>query len=150
MKLLLRTWLSFLVAVSMAMPTMAVATVNASHDVDDDRPNIVLIFADDAGYGDFTFQGSDLMITPRLQELAGQSVRFAQAYVSDPTCGPSRAGLLTGRYHQIRRHLKSIGHPLIGDFRYGGRKNNEGLQLKAYNLSFSCPFANKKRCFKLD
>lgn len=100
MKLLLRTWLSFLVAVSMAMPTMAVATVNASHDVDDDRPNIVLIFADDAGYGDFTFQGSDLMITPRLQELAGQSVRFAQAYVSDPTCGPSRAGLLTGRYQQ--------------------------------------------------
>ncbi|WP_229201258.1 sulfatase [Arcticibacterium luteifluviistationis] len=64
------------------------------------KPNIVLLFADDAGYADFGFHGSTEMKTPNLDRLAKQSVRATQAYVSDPTCGPSRAGLLTGKYQQ--------------------------------------------------
>ncbi len=64
------------------------------------KPNIILLFADDAGYNDFGFQGSKEMITPNLDQLAKKSVRFKQAYVTDPTCGPSRAGLLTGKYQQ--------------------------------------------------
>ncbi len=63
-----------------------------------DQPNIVLLFADDAGYADFGFQGSSVMKTPNLDRLASQGIRFTQGYVSHPTCGPSRAGLLTGRY----------------------------------------------------
>ncbi|MBR9913132.1 MAG: sulfatase [Gammaproteobacteria bacterium] len=63
-------------------------------------PNIVLIFSDDAGYADFGFNGSTIMKTPNLDKLAAQSVRFTQGYVSDPTCGPSRAGLITGKYQQ--------------------------------------------------
>lgn len=61
-------------------------------------PNIILLFADDAGYADFGFHGSTKMKTPNLDKLAKQSVRFTQAYVTHPTCGPSRAGLITGRY----------------------------------------------------
>lgn len=57
--------------------------------------------------------------------------------------------LLTGRYHQIRRHLSGIGHPLVGDLRYGGKRNAEGLKLKAYSLSFICPFTKKRRHFSL-
>lgn len=64
------------------------------------KPNIILLFADDAGYADFGFHGSQTMKTPHLDKLAKQGVRFAQGYVSDPTCGPSRAGLLTGKYQQ--------------------------------------------------
>jgi arylsulfatase A-like enzyme len=64
------------------------------------RPNVVLLFADDAGYADFGFHGSQIMKTPNLDRLAAEGVVFSQAYVSDPTCGPSRAGLLTGRYQQ--------------------------------------------------
>lgn len=64
------------------------------------KPNIVFLFSDDAGYEDFGFQGSDIMITPNLDRLAQQGVKFTQAYVSDSTCGPSRAGLITGRYQQ--------------------------------------------------
>lgn len=64
------------------------------------KPNIVLIVSDDAGYADFGFQGSKTMKTPNLDKLARSGVRFLQGYVSDPTCGPSRAGLLTGRYQQ--------------------------------------------------
>lgn len=61
------------------------------------QPNIILLFADDAGYADFGFQGSQEMITPHLDKLAAQGVRFSQAYVTHPTCGPSRAGLITGK-----------------------------------------------------
>ncbi len=64
------------------------------------QPNIILIFSDDAGYEDFGFQGSSVMKTPYLDSLAENGVRFTEGYVTDPTCGPSRAGLMTGRYQQ--------------------------------------------------
>ncbi|MBU3005417.1 sulfatase-like hydrolase/transferase [Paraglaciecola arctica] len=64
------------------------------------QPNILLILSDDAGYADFGFQGSSEMKTPSLDALAKQSIRFEQAYVSAATCGPSRAGLYTGKYQQ--------------------------------------------------
>lgn len=66
----------------------------------EDRPNIVLLFADDAGYGDFGFQGSRHFKTPNLDQLAKSGVRLTQMYVTGETCGPSRAGLLTGIYQQ--------------------------------------------------
>lgn len=64
------------------------------------RPNIVFILSDDAGYADFGFQGSDVMITPNLDKLAEQGMKFTQAYVTAAVCGPSRAGMLTGKYQQ--------------------------------------------------
>ncbi|MEX0321024.1 MAG: sulfatase [Puniceicoccaceae bacterium] len=65
-----------------------------------EKPNIVLLFSDDAGYADFGFQGSDNFITPHLDKLADEGVLLTQFYVSGSTCGPSRAGMLTGRYQQ--------------------------------------------------
>ncbi|MEM6842705.1 MAG: sulfatase [Bacteroidota bacterium] len=64
------------------------------------QPNIILIIADDAGYADFGFQGSKAMKTPNLDKLAQQGMRFQQAYVTAAVCGPSRAGILTGKYQQ--------------------------------------------------
>ncbi len=50
---------------------------------------------------------------------------------------------VTGRRHQIRRHLDMIGHPVMGDPRYGrGNKNKSGLQLTAIGLAFECPLGN--------
>ena len=66
----------------------------------DRPPNIVLLFADDAGYADFGFHGSRHFQTPNLDKLAESGVRFTQMYVTAAVCGPSRAGLLTGRYQQ--------------------------------------------------
>jgi arylsulfatase A-like enzyme len=60
-------------------------------------PNIILIVADDLGYGDVGFNGSTQIRTPHLDQLAGEGMRFTQGYVSAPVCSPSRAGLLTGR-----------------------------------------------------
>ncbi|HWV15731.1 MAG TPA: RluA family pseudouridine synthase [Cellvibrio sp.] len=55
----------------------------------------------------------------------------------------------TGRKHQIRRHLATIGHPIVGDKLYGS-KANSGLQLLAYRLEFTCPFANAPITIELD
>lgn len=63
-------------------------------------PNIILILSDDAGYGDFGFQGGKLVPTPNLDQLAAEGIRFPQAYVTAAVCGPSRAGMITGKYQQ--------------------------------------------------
>lgn len=86
---------------ALLLPFCAVFAMGSSPGISSvDRPNIVLLFADDAGYADFGFHGSKIMQTPNLDKMASEGVRFAQGYVSDPTCGPSRAGLMTGRYQQ--------------------------------------------------
>ncbi len=61
-------------------------------------PNIVLIYADDLGYGDLSCFGAKNHKTPRLDELAAGGVRFTHFYVPTPYCAPSRCSLLTGRY----------------------------------------------------
>lgn len=64
----------------------------------DKRPNIVVILADDLGYNDVGFTGKTEIQTPRLDDLAADGIIFQNGYVTHPYCGPSRAGLLTGRY----------------------------------------------------
>ena len=64
------------------------------------KPNIVLLLLDDAGYADFGFMGSPDLKTPHIDRLAGQGVVFSDAHVSATVCGPSRAGIMTGRYQQ--------------------------------------------------
>ena len=64
------------------------------------KPNIVLIVADDLGYGDTSAYGSKIVHTPNLDALAASGVRFTDGYVTHPVCSPSRAGLLTGRYQE--------------------------------------------------
>jgi len=64
------------------------------------RPNIVMVFMDDMGYGDMGCFGSTLIRTPVMDRLAAEGARFAQMYAAAPICSPSRAGLLTGRYAQ--------------------------------------------------
>lgn len=62
------------------------------------RPNIVVILADDLGYGDVGVYGGSVIATPHMDRLAADGLRFESAYSSAPICSPSRAGLLTGRY----------------------------------------------------
>ena len=64
------------------------------------QPNIIVLLVDDAGYADFGFMGCRDLLTPHIDKLAQQGVVFTDAHVSASVCGPSRAGLITGRYQQ--------------------------------------------------
>lgn len=66
----------------------------------DDRPNIVIILVDDAGYVDFGFMGSENLESPEIDKLAKSGTVFTDAHVSASVCAPSRAGLMTGKYQQ--------------------------------------------------
>ena len=64
---------------------------------DERPPNIVILFADDLGYGELGCQGNTDIPTPNIDAIAANGVRFTAGYVTAPNCSPSRAGLLTGR-----------------------------------------------------
>ena len=61
-------------------------------------PSIVILLADDLSYGDIGVHGTADAPTPLIDKLAAQGVRFTDAYATSPVCGPSRAGLISGRY----------------------------------------------------
>jgi arylsulfatase A len=73
------------------------------------RPNFVVVFADDLGYGDLGAYGNTVIRTPNLDRMAAEGVRLTSFYAA-PTCTPSRAMLLTGRY-AIRSGLTRVLHP---------------------------------------
>lgn len=80
---------------------LALSLLCVSGAVVADRPNILIILADDLGYGDVGFTGSKEIKTPQLDALAKDGVVCENGYVTHSYCGPSRAGLITGR-HQAR------------------------------------------------
>lgn len=72
------------------------------------KPNLVLILVDDAGYDDFGFTGCTDWKTPNIDRIATGGVTFTDAYVTASVCGPSRAGLITGRYQQSFGHEENL------------------------------------------
>lgn len=64
------------------------------------KPNVIIILADDLGYADVGFNGCKDIPTPNIDRIASNGVKFTNGYVTFSVCGPSRAGLLTGRYPQ--------------------------------------------------
>jgi arylsulfatase A-like enzyme len=84
------------------------------------KPNVLVILADDLGYGDIGVHGGKDLPTPNIDALAAGGVRCTNGYVSAPYCSPSRAGFLTGRYqthfgHEFNPHageIKKLGLPL--------------------------------------
>jgi arylsulfatase A-like enzyme len=75
------------------------------------KPNILLIFIDDLGYGELGCQGQPEIPTPHIDSIARNGIRFTSGYVSGPVCSPSRAGLMTGRYQQRFGHEFNPGPP---------------------------------------
>jgi arylsulfatase A len=75
-----------------------------------DKPNILLLYADDLGYGDVACYNPDRgkIATPHIDKLAAQGMRFTDAHSSSGVCSPSRYALLTGRYHWRSRLQKGI------------------------------------------
>lgn len=64
----------------------------------DRTPNIIVLFADDLGYGELGCQGNDQIPTPHIDSIAKNGIRFTNGYVTAPYCSASRAGLMTGKF----------------------------------------------------
>lgn len=92
----MRTPLQLLVIASAILAAPA-ATLLAAPPV---KPNIVMIFIDDMGWGDFSCFGNRDAQTPNVDRLAKEGIRFSQFYVNAPICSPSRCALTTGQYPQ--------------------------------------------------
>lgn len=76
------------------------------------KPNIIIILADDLGQTDLSLYGNKLITTPNIDGIGHNGLTFKEAYITSPVCSPSRAGLLTGRYQQ------RFGHELQMNDRY--------------------------------
>ena len=72
----------------------------ARADAPDTRPNVIVILADDLGYGDLSCYGNERFETPHLDRLAAGGLRLTDFHSASPVCSPTRAALLTGRYPQ--------------------------------------------------
>ncbi len=75
------------------------------------RPNVIVIYADDQGSVDANCYGSKDLLTPGIDSLADRGVRFTQFYSPAPVCSASRAGMLTGRYPWIAGYEGNAGGP---------------------------------------
>lgn len=75
-------------------------------------PNIVLILADDLGYGDLGCYGQTKILTPNIDRLAAEGMRFTQAYAGNTVCAPSRCALMTGKHSGHGRVRSNVQVPL--------------------------------------
>ncbi|MCB9881770.1 MAG: sulfatase-like hydrolase/transferase [Planctomycetes bacterium] len=92
--------------------TLVSLLVAAEHTwAQDARPNVVLVMADDQGYGDVGYMGHATLKTPNLDRAAAAGLRFERFYASAPVCSPTRASVLTGRTPN-RSGVFQWGHPL--------------------------------------
>ena len=89
--------LSGLLGCSTADPLASLDTSAQTQSSNQTRPNVVLLFADDLGYGDLSSFGHPNIDTPNLDALAAGGQRWTDFYVAAPVCSPSRGALLTGR-----------------------------------------------------
>lgn len=86
------------------------------------KPNVIIIFIDDMGYGDLSCYGNTIVKTPNIDALANKGVRFTNFYVNSPICSPSRVALNTGTYpmkHKIHSYI-------------AGSKQNESRAMAHY------------------
>tara|TARA_R110002073_G_scaffold36582_19_gene106573 strand:- start:11935 stop:13353 length:1419 start_codon:yes stop_codon:yes gene_type:complete len=82
-----------------------------------ERPNIILVFIDDMGWGDFSCFGNEDAETPNIDRLAAEGVRFEQFYVNSPICSPSRVAISTGQYPQRWRITSYLNNRKSNDER---------------------------------
>lgn len=98
------------------------------------KPNFILIVADDLGFADLSLNGSKQIPTPNIDRLAEEGINFTQGYVSAPVCSPSRAGLLTGRNQVHFGHDNNMGGNQLGfDPQYLGLPLTETTIAKRLN-----------------
>lgn len=93
-----------------------------------EKPNVILIMADDLGWGDVGFNGNKIVQTPALDKMAGEGIVFSRFYAAAPVCSPTRGSCLTGR-HPYRYGVESAN---VGKMKSGELTLAEYLQQQGY------------------
>lgn len=103
----------------------------------EERPNIVFILADDLGYGELGCYGQKTILTPRLDQMAGEGMRFLQFYSGATVCAPSRSVLMTGLHHGHTRVRGNAGaaNPGAQALRHSDRTVASVLQQAGYRTA---------------
>lgn len=78
------------------------------------KPNVIILFTDDMGYGDLACYGNPVIRTPNLDRMAREGMRFTSFYAAASVCTPSRTGLLTGRYPTRAGQPNNTGPDTVG------------------------------------
>ncbi len=86
-------------------------------NIQDQKPNIIIIYADDLGIGDVSSYGSTELLTPNIDRIADEGIKFTNGYATSPTCTPSRYSLLSGTYPFRKRGAQVLpgNAPLLFD-----------------------------------
>ncbi len=147
-----------LIALVGSLPTQAIAKSTST------QPNIVLLFADDVGYGDLSCYGHPTIKTPSLDKLAGEGLRLTSFY-SATSCVPARTQLMLGRYLSrvnlgktgaggdggipdsevtLAQALKKVGYrtAMMGKWHLGYQKNESLPVGKGFDYWFGLPYSN--------
>lgn len=151
------------IAIHLAVAILTIAPDAIS--VAADKPNIVIMFADDMGYGDLSSYGHPTIHTPELDRMASEGMKITQFYVGASVCTPSRAALLTGRYPirsglthvlipsstgglpkeevTLAEVLKQAGYATacIGKWHLGARQEHHPLN-HGFDYYFGIPYSN--------
>jgi arylsulfatase A-like enzyme len=142
------------------------AVADRTAGVTAEKPNVIIIFADDQGYGDLSCFGSTLVETPHIDRMAEEGRRLTNFMVASPVCTPSRAALLTGSYpkriglaqgvlfpgserglhpgeHTIADHLKAQGYvtACFGKWHLGDHPETLPRQ-HGFDVYFGIPYSN--------
>ncbi len=91
--------------------SLSFAVTAAAADKPIDKPNIVLVMADDQGWGDMAYYGHPVLKTPNFDDAAATGLRFDRFYAAAPVCSPTRASVMTGR-HPNRMGTFKWGYPI--------------------------------------
>lgn len=89
---------------------LALILLPCDHSPAATQPNVLLVFIDDMGWGDFSCFGNEAAQTPNVDRLAAEGIRFEQFYVNSPICSPSRTAISTGHYPQRWRITSYLAH----------------------------------------
>lgn len=139
---------------------LGATNIQAKNKAKKDKPNVILIYLDDSGYGDFEHNGNPTIKTPNITKLKNSGTNFTQFYVTSPACSASRYSLMTGRYPgrsglgswvigpEAKKHihekeitlaegLKSVGYKtgMFGKWHLGTPNKNNGFSADALPLA---------------
>jgi arylsulfatase A-like enzyme len=132
-----------LVVATLAVSASLAFAERGSAQATGSRPNVVFIMTDDAGYGDLGSYGGKDIRTPNLDRLAREGVRLTDFYANAPSCTPTRAGLISGRYQQRSGLEYPLGMQTPSDYDRGLPVTGRSLPQLMKNVGYATALVGK-------